>query len=75
MNIIRDKRQTRKVEFGTLNVGDIFEYMLNYYIVIDILYTDCESDVNAICLENGETECFSCNDEVIPCKVEINIIE
>lgn len=75
MNIIRDKRQTRKVEFGTLDVGDIFEYMLNYYIVIDTLYTDDEDSVNAISLKNGDTECFCYNDKVIPCETEINIIE
>lgn len=75
MNTICDKRQKRKVEFGTLDIGNIFEYMLNYYIVIDTLYTDCESDVNAICLKNGETECFCYNDKVIPCEAEINIIE
>lgn len=75
MNTIYDKRQKRKVEFGVLDVGDIFEYMLNYYIVIDTLYTDCQGGVNAICLKNGEISYFSYDTKVIPCKVEINIVE
>lgn len=72
---IKDERKGENTIFGDLAPGDVFEFDAGGKILMKI--DEVEKGVgtfNAVYLEDGDFECFSTEDKVIPLVVQLRII-
>lgn len=71
---ITDKRSGEHAYFGDLQVGDVFEWMEEYYVVIPhILDCDTENHYNAFSFSNDVLDHFDNDIEVVKINAELVI--
>lgn len=65
------RNDVKEIEFGTLNIGDVFSFDSEIFIRIDSIDPEEGDRINAINLENGGSESFMFTRKVKKLKAEL----